>query len=339
MKQLLVMMFAFACVQQLYAQRKPIVWIYTDMSDKTIPGPNPAGTLNDPDDMSAMAGYLLMANNFDTRGIIVASTHRAGHATSADQGLWADSVYGSAYNYDLPHLLQYDASYPKQVKFVQSSIKTSAEKFDAAKDYSNLKPYTTIMPLLELLKKAKDTVNVLCWGSVTEPAILVSHCIATKQTRLLQKLRFIAHWTSSNFYQGTPENPETPANCREDAAACAYLKTQAKAGAIQYFELGAIGQHGIVSGAPKGKPYFDQYKTSRLGTLFAEGKFVQNCVDHSDAATYWTLLGGYGVSLADVAGNGSNPPETEKANEEKFKAGSKALHDELLRRSKLAAGQ
>ena len=53
---------------------KPVVWIYTDMSDKTIPGPNKEGTVNDPDDISAMAGYLLLADCFDTRGIVVAST-------------------------------------------------------------------------------------------------------------------------------------------------------------------------------------------------------------------------------------------------------------------------
>ena len=40
-------------------------------------------------------------------------------------------------------------------------------------------------------------VDVLCWGSLTEPAILVNHCLATKQEAILKKLRFIAHWTNS----------------------------------------------------------------------------------------------------------------------------------------------
>lgn len=54
----------------LYADTgKPVVWIYTDMSDKSIPGPNKEGTVNDPDDISAMAGYLLLADCFDTRGL------------------------------------------------------------------------------------------------------------------------------------------------------------------------------------------------------------------------------------------------------------------------------
>ena len=50
---------------------KPRVWIYSDMSDKRIPGSNAERTVNDPDDISAMAGYLLMANEFETLGIVV----------------------------------------------------------------------------------------------------------------------------------------------------------------------------------------------------------------------------------------------------------------------------
>ena len=34
---------------------KPKVWIYTDMTDKALPGINHMGTINDPDDISAMA--------------------------------------------------------------------------------------------------------------------------------------------------------------------------------------------------------------------------------------------------------------------------------------------
>lgn len=35
---------------------------------------------------------------------------------------------------------------------------------------------------------------------------------------------------------------------------------------------------------------YDQFKTSRLGRIYAEGKFAHNGVNHSDSATYWTLL-------------------------------------------------
>jgi hypothetical protein len=114
------------------------------------------------------------------------------------------------------------------------------------------------------------------------------------------------------------------------------MKEMALNGHIQYYECGAIGQHGIVSGSPKGEAYFKDFKTSQLGKIFAEGKFAHNSVDHSDAATYWTLLGNWGVDLKDINSNGTSYPEIEKANEEKFTAWSKRIHDELLRRAKAA---
>jgi hypothetical protein len=318
------------------AAPKPKVWIYTDMSDKTIKGNNGSGTVNDPDDMSAMAGYLLMSNMFDTKGIVITSTHRNEQKTSPDQAQWADKLYGTAYRTDVKNLNKNIGGYPEDVRFVQSCIKESAERYQPNKVYDSLEKYSTVEALLNTAKAETDTINVLCWGSLTEPAILVNHCLNTGKADILKKLRFIAHWTNSSLHQGSMEHPENVANCREDAAACAYLKSVALKGDIQYYECGAIGQHGIVSGSPKGKEYFDQYKASNLGKLFAEGKFTSNCVDHSDAATYWTLLGEWGVSLNDIKSDGNNPTETERANEKKFQDWSKRIHDELLRRSNAA---
>ncbi|QDU87168.1 hypothetical protein Pla175_05240 [Pirellulimonas nuda] len=316
---------------------KPKVWIYTDTSDKTIPGGNSEGTLNDPDDISAMAGYLLMASEFDTLGIVVASTHRGEHRGTPDQSEWAERYFGGAYRHDLPALNREIGGYPENIRFQESCIKPTAERFDPKKDYRSLKDYDTVQALLDAVEGQSDAVNVLCWGSLTEPAIAVSHCLATDRRDLLGKMRFIAHWTDSPHHQGSPEKPEDVANCREDAAACRYMKQRAKAGDIVYHECGAIGQHGIVSGSPKGREYFDRFRTSRLGTVFVEGKYVHNCVDHSDAATYWTLLGGWGVNLNDIRPDGSNPPEVELANEAKFEGSSRRIHDELLRRSRAAS--
>jgi hypothetical protein len=317
---------------------KPVVWIYTDMSDKTIPGQNHMGTVNDPDDISAMAGYLLMGNEFDTRGIVVASTHRKEHKTTGDQALWASNYFGAAYRQAVPHLNRIIGGFPADVSFIQSCIKESSERFAPGKDYAKLEDYPTVKALFDLASRETNVINVLCWGSLTEPAILVKHCLTTGRKDILRKLRFIAHWTDSPLHQGSPEHPENVANCREDASACAYLKERALAGDIVYYECGAIGQHGIVSGSPKGAEYFNQFKVSPLGKIFAEGKFVQNSVDHSDSATYWTLLGNWGVSLKDLASNGTNSAEVERANEKKFQANSKRIHDELLRRARAAAG-
>lgn len=318
---------------------RPKVWIYTDMSDPSLPGTNHRGTINDPDDVSAMAGYLLMADRFQTLGIVVASTHRKEHAMTPDQAAWAKRVFGEAYQADLVGLKQSSASYPDDVSFVQSCIKESAEKFVDGNRYDSLDRYKTVKALLDTASQLKDDelINVLCWGSLTEPAILVAHCLANHHESVLKRLRFIAHWTNSPLHQGSPEHPEDVANCREDAAACRYLKSIAGTGKIVYYECGAIGQHGIVSGSPKGTEYFDQFRTSRLGNLFVEGKYVYNSVDHSDSATYWVLLGEYGVSLQDISADGTNLTKVEKANEAKFAAASKQIHDELLRRSRIAA--
>lgn len=133
------------------------------------------------------------------------------------------------------------------------------------------------------------------------------------------------------------EHPDNVANCREDADASEYLKDMAKSGLISYYECGSIGQHGIVSGTPKGKLYYDQFNTSHLGRIFAEGKFVREGVDHSDSATYWVLLGKWGVSLSDIASNGINPIEIEELNQAKFHSTSPLIHEELLHRSLAAA--
>jgi hypothetical protein len=220
---------------------------------------------------------------------------------------------------------------------MQSSIKETGERFDTGQEYNDLALYPTVDTLLRTAEVAKKPIHVLCWGSLTEPAILVSHCLSTGKTEILEKLRFIAHWTNSSLHQGTPEHPEHVANCREDARACAYMKEQAMAGKITYYECGAIGQHGIVSGAPKGDDYYDQFRVSTLGTIFVEGKYVREHVDHSDAATYWTLLGNWGVSLDDLPSDGTNTPEREKTNEEKYSKWSEKIHNELLRRAQLAA--
>ncbi|MEL6649261.1 MAG: nucleoside hydrolase-like domain-containing protein [Bacteroidota bacterium] len=319
--------------------QKPKVWIYTDMTDGSLPGDNHMGTINDPDDISAMAGYLLMANHFETLQIVVGSTHRKEHKSTPDQAAWAKTFFGQAYAEDLPNLQAEIGGYPDSLPIMQSAIKESAERFDPSKSYSDLSSYSSITPLYGFAERSTSPIHVLCWGSLTEAAILVKHCQTQQRNEILQNLVFIAHWTNSPWHQGSPEQPEDVANCREDAEACAYLKEMALNGHIRYYECGAIGQHGIVSGAPKGEEYYEVFKQSQLGKIFAEGKFRHGCVDHSDSATYWSLLGNWGVSLQDIASNGRNFPEVEKANEARFKAQSPAIHAELLRRVKIAAGK
>ncbi len=317
--------------------QKPKVWIYTDMTDDRLPGKNKEGTINDPDDISAMAGYLLMSNHFDTLGIVVGSTHRLEHRDTPNQADWANRYFRTAYLADLPQLNARIGDYPQDIHFTQSCIKRTAERFDPSRSYPSLNDYSTVNDLFQEAKNESGIINVLCWGSLTEPAIFVKHCIENGFSDILKQVRFIAHWTNSSWWQGSMEHPEDVANCREDAVACAYLKAQALKGAIKYYECGAIGQHGIVSGSPKGVEYFDKFRLSNLGTIFVDGKFAHDSVDHSDAATYWTLLGTWGVSLDDIASDGTNHPAIEKSNSETYLNWSYKIHDELLRRSNAAS--
>ena len=337
LKSKLIVLFVFVVFLGVNAQ-KPAVWIYTDMTNPALPGNNHVGTINDPDDVSAMAAYLLMANMFDTRGIVVGSTHRKEHASTPNQAEWANVFFGKIYQEEVENLNKYIGGYPSKIEFMQSCIKESAERFDPDKVYRSLDTYTTVEALFVEAESSMEIINVLCWGSLTESAILVNYAIANERYDILEKLRFIAHWTNSSWHQGSPEHPEYVANCREDANACAYLKQMALNGHIQYYECGAIGQHGIVSGSPKGADYCDQFKVSKLGRIFAEGKYVNSCVDDSDCATYWVLLGNWGLGLSDITSNGTNNPLVEKANSDEFERWAPLIRSELLRRAKIAAG-
>lgn len=307
--------------------QKPKVWLISDGGEN----------INDPDDISAVASYLLMSNMFDTRAIVMASTVHPWNKNTPDQGQWAKDVYGNAYKADLTNLNKYIGGYQKEIRFMESSVKGQGVNFKWDKSY-DLKKYPSVLALFKELDRTKGILNVLCFGPLTEQAILVSYCIENKRYDILDKIRFISHWTSSNYHVGTIKNPEHTHNCFGDPIACDYIKKMAMNGSIKFFECGGIGQYGIVEAGQKGKAYFDQFTESNLGTIFREGKFNKNRVDDSDCATYWVLLGNYGVSLNDIADNGLNYPEVEKRNEEAFALHAKDMRDELLRRSNAAAG-
>ncbi len=328
--------FAFFYAYAIGAN-KPKVFIYTDMSDKNILGNNKEHTVNDPDDISAMAAYLMLYNKFDTKGIVLCSTHRSEHITSPNQAIWAQKYFGDAYKKDRKQLQKVYGDFPKKIPFIESSIKVSGERYIPDCLYESLRSYHSIQVLKKELEKTTEPIYVLCWGSLTEPAILVKHCITTGNEKLLENLIFVSHWSNSSLHQGSIEFPDNVANCREDAKACEYLKSCALEGLIDFYECGAIGQHGVVSGGPKGIDYYKQYQVSELGKIFIEGKFVYDGVDFSDAATYIVLLGEWGVSLSDISPRGTNPTAVELRNEKILKKNSKVLHQQLLEICKQSA--
>ncbi|WP_158293176.1 family 43 glycosylhydrolase [Tamlana fucoidanivorans] len=308
--------------------QKPKVWLISDGGYQ----------INDPDDISAVASYLLMSNMFNTRGVVIGSTTHPWNKNTIDQKKWAEETYASAYSKDLKNLNKYIGGYQTTIRFLESSIKGMGVSFSPTKNYI-LKNYPSILSLFKEVDQSKETINVLCYGPLTEQAIFVSYCLNNNRFDILKKTRFISHWTSSNFHVGSIKNPEHTHNCFADPIACEYMKNKAKNGNIEFYECGGIGQYGLVEGGPKGKEYYSLFKDSNLGKIFAEGKFTKNRVDDSDAATYWALLGNYGVSLKDIASNGVNFPEVEERNEKAFALHAKQMRDELLRRSNAAAGR
>ncbi len=333
-KVIMTLMF-FLTLSSLYAQ-KPKVWIISDGSDKDIKHPKTGKKIGDSDDLSAIAAYLLMSNEFDTRGIVVASTQDFKGIKTPNQAKWAKDYFGNAYKKDLKKLNESIGGYQSSINFIESSIKDSAEKFDNTKSYKSLKNYSSVKKLLDEIEKSKYILNVLCWGQLTEPAILVKHCISNNKTELLKKVRFISHWTNSNLHN-TNNTSEGVHNCFNDIEACNYVKNLALANDIVFYECGAIGQYGIVEGSPRDKKYYDKFKSSALGNLFIDGKYVsrKQYVDDSDAATFWVLLGEYGVKLKDINSNGTNPLKVEKRNEAQFFKNAKKIREKLLTRVKM----
>ena len=137
------------------------------------------GTINDPNDHSAMAGYLLMANLFETKGIVVASTNRPAHNITPNQGHWANEYWKPAYEKDVKNLNASIGGYPETVDFMQSCTKEAAERFDPDDAYESLKNYSTVQALFDVAESEDDIINVLCWDTLTESAIIIKHCMTT----------------------------------------------------------------------------------------------------------------------------------------------------------------
>ncbi|MDZ8118400.1 nucleoside hydrolase-like domain-containing protein [Pontiella agarivorans] len=328
----------FLCTAAFAA--KPSVWIISDGADKTLRSA-PGKYITDPDDISAIAAYLLMANEFDTRAIVVGGNlNSQPHQRELSMKKWADDLFLTAYLADLPNLNKMVGGYPENIRFVESYAWKNPEKYDPAKTYRSLENYPSVQALFQELEKTDGTLYILCWGTQSEPALLINHCLASGREDLLKKAVFISHWTNSYFHVGTMEKPWRTHNAWADEEATAYVKKQAEAGAVVFYECAAIGQAGIVEGSPRGAEFYEAFTASHLGRVYRRGKFPKGLktVDDSDSATFWVLLGTHGVTLDDIASDGTNTPETEQRNEKAFFKASAAMRNELLHRSNAAAG-
>jgi len=317
---------------------KPKVWIFSDGADKKLKRAS-GKHITDPDDISALANYLLMSNHFDTRGIVMGGNHNANQEQrKISMKGWAKELFGKAYQKDLPNLNKHIGGYQKQMPFFESFIWALPEKYMPGEKYLSIQKYASTQALFNELNASEEVIYVLCWGTLTEPAILINHCFTTGREDILKKAVFISHWTSSYFHVGSMNNPDHVHNAFNDAKAAAYVKRKALEGDVTFYECAAIGQAGIVEGSPKGRKFYQQFEVSAPGEVYAEGKYAKKhqTVDDSDSATHWVLLGEHGVSLKDISSDGTNTPETEKRNEKAFFNVSKNIRAELLRRAQLA---
>lgn len=322
--------------QENIINTKPRVWIISDGCDPTLKQKS-GRPMCDPDDISAIADYLIMSNNFRTEGIVIASEHKEDQKTTPSQLPWANNLFIKAYKEDLPNLNKYIGGYQNDIRFLESTFKAKPECFSWFKKY-DINNYPSVNELYKTLSNSNEQLNILSWGSLTETSVLVRYLEQHNLTKELSKIRIISHWTNSSWRVGTIENPEDVHNTRDDIESCRYLKKMALNHKIQFYECGCIGQEGIVENAKFGDAYYNQFKISALGKVFAEGKLTQGRVDDSDAATFWVLLGNWGVSLNNVASNGINMPQIEKRNIESFAKAAPAIRNEIFRRVKCAAG-
>lgn len=338
MKQLIyrpltILVFTWLAFSSCGREQKPVVWVYTDMTDPRDQrkGGHPQ---TDPDDICSMASLLLSANRYQIESIVVASTDRKG---LADPMPFVSEVFVNAYQHDLPYLNATFGGYPDHIPFQQSSITKGgrAIQFDPSASYADLSDLTTVQQLVDAA--VEKPIYVLSWGPLTESAMAVKHCIETSNEKALRNLIFISHWTKSSVSQGTPETPFKVANCTDDAAACTYMHDVAKDNPlIKFIELGCVGQKGIVDGS-KGFSSFTDFNKSRLGQIFIRSKFYNGTPDQSDASTHWLLSGILGIGLEAYPNNGtlSQIQEEEMVNVF-YDAGQEVMQD-LLERSNAAA--
>jgi hypothetical protein len=334
---------------------KPNVWIQTDLTAAlSYPSITTSSTVSeaetdqgsDADDHVALANYLMLANKFNTVGIVLGVTNRN---TTENTKTFFDNTFLKAYTDDYACLKNNFTGYPtpQSLNVMESSL-TAGSGFTTFKNlpetqydnYANLPG--TVKSLVDELKSTKYSATsplyVLVWGGLTESAMAIKHLQRTGNTAALNRLYIISHWTSSFINQGTPQDPFNPANCRSAGEACDFVHNEAKKSdaAFKFVDLGSIGQEGIVSGyggwfsGGLNGTRAKQFRKSKLGDLLIKSKFVFGKPDGSDCATYYALLGTYGVKLSDFNSNGVLTEADENAGWAAFRGTAHDMLDELL---------
>lgn len=361
MKGILLLLFGSVIFFSVFAQ-KPNIWIHTDLTaansyittSTTSKAVTDQGS--DADDHVALAQYLMLANKFNTKKIVVGVTNR--NTTNSNTGTWVQTAFcDNAYALDYPGMNSRIGGFPSPDSIkncvVESSLTAGSgyTNFSSSPDnkYDNYNDLPATVKLLvdELNKTEYSSTNplyVLVWGGLQEVAMATKHLIRNNNTDALSRLYVVSHWTMSYYHQGSMSDPYDVANCNTSSAACDYMHNQAKAiGAkFKFVDAAATGQHGIVSGS---STFFNggfsganatELKKSKLGNLAMKSKFEYK-PDGSDCASFYTVLGTYGVTLSSFATNGATTSTQELNAENAYKANATKIWNDLLVVSNAAA--
>ncbi len=247
---------------------RPRVFVVTDLANYDD------DRHHDEDDIVAIAAFALVANEFDIAGITVGASPDAA-CQNADR--WARNNIGKAYADDLPGLRKLDG-YPDKLEFTQSALCT--KQFDPKKNY-DVDSMPSVKQLVDAAKAGP--LLILAWGELGEVAVAMKELERTAPGRL-EDVAVVSHWTE----------PYTDSNCRRDRAACDYLHDEAKAGRMKFYELGPMGQRGLVEDKPcaEGEEMSKSVLESELGALFAQKwGSKDSSPDFSDGATNLVVQG------------------------------------------------
>jgi hypothetical protein len=264
---------------------KPRVWISSDLTD-----PNSTNA-TDTDDIVTTAAFLFLANRFTVEGFAVGATPYSSCVSSL---AWINGNVVPVYQKEVANLNAKIGGYPSSLPFLQAS--TCQKKFDPAA-VVDINALPTVKALIDAAKAGP--LFVLNWGPMDETASAISHLLATNDAATLDRITVISHWTS----------PSNQYNCSVDANACAYVHQQGAAGKVKFYELGPMGQTGLVDNSCKTNVNLNQPTMygSALGSLMRVKWNGNGWPDMSDGATYFVLAGfGGGTSALKSDGTVDN---------------------------------
>lgn len=261
----------------------PRVWVISDMSRP--------GSGADKDDLVTMSGFLLMANRFDIVGMTVGADSRS-LADCGDAASWANANFKTAYAAEVGNLNKAISGFPPRINFMQSAW--CGAQYSATGKF-NIDDAG--FAATKALAAAAETgpLTILNWGELTDAAYLIKY-LADNKPAVLGNVSIISHWTY----------PFGESNCKNSATGCSYLHDLAKSGGIKFYELGPIGQTGLVDNSCNGNATLGKsiMSASKIGAYMNWKWTGSGAPDMSDGAAF-LVLAGYGGGLAAYRHDGT----------------------------------